>query len=133
MTTEIFFDSSAFFACADQSSNEGKEINNFLLQNRPTLVTTNLVFAETVSLITKRINKSIGIKFGEEIRTSRILRMTSVDETLQQESWNFYKKYKDKNFDFIDATSFVFCHKNGIKEAITLDHHFAQMGLKVYP
>ena len=96
-------------------------------------ITTNFVFAETLSLVTKRIGKDKGIEMGEKILQSGVVGLAYLDEEIQKEAWKFYKKYKDKDFDFIDATSFVFCQKRGIKEAFTLDRHFAQMGFKIFP
>ena len=92
-----------------------------------------MVFAETISLLTKRVGKHKGIEMGERILESDIIRLVYLDEGIQRDAWQLCKKYKDKDFDFIDAASFVFCQKQGIKEALTLDRHFSQMGFKVYP
>ncbi len=130
---ETFVDSSAFFAWGDLTTGVGEKIRSLLVKKQIRLVTTNLVFAETISLLTKRIGKHKGFELGERIIQSDIIRLVYLEEELQKEAWQLYKKYKDKDFDFIDATSFVFCQKHGIKEAITLDSHFSQMGFKVYP
>lgn len=130
---EIFIDSSAFFVLGDRASENGREIEIALLKNRGPFLTTNFILAETVSLITKRIGKGKGIEVGEKILQSGLVGLTFLDEETQKEAWKLYKKYKDKDFDFIDATSFVFCQKRGIKEALTLDRHFAQMGFKISP
>ncbi|MDO8520262.1 MAG: PIN domain-containing protein [Deltaproteobacteria bacterium] len=128
-----FIDSSAFFAWTDEKSPEGSQIEATLAQTRSPLITSNLVFAETISLITKRIGKFKGRELGEKIRKSRTIQVARITEAEENEAWKMYLRYADKDFDFIDATSFVFCKKNGIKEVFTLDHHFAQMGFKVQP
>lgn len=130
---ETFIDSSALFVWGDRTSEEGREIESFLRAERPRLVTTNFVLAETLSLITKRIGKARGLEVGEILFSSKIVRLVFLEESLQREAWQMYKKYKDKDFDLIDATSFVFCQKYGIKETVTLDRHFSQMGFKVRP
>ncbi|MBI2981642.1 MAG: type II toxin-antitoxin system VapC family toxin [Deltaproteobacteria bacterium] len=130
---EIFVDSSALFVWWDHVSERGKQVSSLILQGQFPLVTTSLVFAETISLVTKRLGKFKGIDAGETILTSSVMRLVYLDDSLQREAWQFYKKYKDKDFDFIDATSFVFCKKRGIKEVLTLDHHFSQMGFKIHP
>lgn len=130
---QCFIDSSAFFALADQSSKSGEKIKSFLLENQLSLLTTNFILAETISLITKRIGKHEALKTGEKILSSHTIGLSYVDEASQKEAWNMFKHYKDKDFDLIDATSFVFCRKQKIKEVITLDYHFAQMGFKVIP
>lgn len=130
---EYFIDSSALFAWGDPTGSAGKKIEAFLLEHHPSVATTNLVFSETISLVTKRIGKFKGVSLGEKILSSHFIRMIQIDEKLQNEAWQFYKKYKDKDFDLIDAASFIVCRKRGIKEVLTLDHHFVQMGFKVFP
>lgn len=132
-SVEIFVDSSAFFALADQASEKGKLVQAIIVERRVPLVTTNFILAETLSLVTKRMGKFKGIEVGEKILESGIISLVYLDQPTQEEAWRTYRKYKDKDFDFIDATSFVFCQKHGIKEAVTLDHHFSQMGFRIHP
>lgn len=133
MKSHIFVDSSAFFAWMDSSSPEGSAIETILLTQKYSLATTNLIFAETLSLITKRIGKRMAVQVGQSILASDLIRLVYLDQKTQQEAWKMFLKYKDKDFDFIDATSFTFCHQNKIKEVLTLDHHFSQMGFRKLP
>lgn len=130
---EIFIDSSAFFALGDHASEKGPLIESLIREKQILLVTTNFVFAETISLVTKRIGKSKGVEIGDKLLDSGFVRLAYLDLEIQKEAWKIYKKYRDKDFDFVDAASFIFCQKQGIKEVITLDHHFSQMGFKVFP
>lgn len=130
---KYFFDSSGIFAWADASSPQGKAIGGILKSQNEPLVTTNLILAETISLVTKRVGKSAAIKLGELLLASRLMHVIFVDEPLQSEAWAFCKKYKDKDFDLIDAVSFTICRKMGIKGAITLDGHFRQVGMEMVP
>lgn len=128
-----FIDSSGFFALADRDCPVGDAIQDFLRQGNHVFVTTNLVIAETVSLITKRIAKNAAIRLGDGILASHLIECRYVDDGLQDAAWQMFRKYKDKDFDLIDAVSFVVCHQQGIKQALTLDHHFSQMGFKILP
>ncbi len=40
---------------------------------------------------------------------------------------------RDKDFDLIDASSFVICKKRAIQCVATLDSHFKQMGFITVP
>lgn len=130
---KVFLDSSALFAWADASSRAGGAIETYVRTHQPQLILTNLIFAETISLITKRIGKPQGISLGRKILQSQIMTMVTIDEQLHQEAWNLYAKYKDKDFDLIDATSFVVCTQQDISHVLTLDRHFTQMGYQMYP
>ncbi|MBI2346290.1 MAG: type II toxin-antitoxin system VapC family toxin [Deltaproteobacteria bacterium] len=96
-------------------------------------MTTHLIFAEANSLITKRLGKSVGERTGDLLQRSDFVQLVFLDEVVHREAWNLYKKYRDKDFDYIDATSFVFCKRRGIREVLTFDRHFAQMGFRIVP
>lgn len=129
----VFIDSSALFAWSDASCPQNRAIHDYLLRENPPLVTTNIVIAETISLITKRISKRIGIQFAEAIEGSRIIQVIYADELLTKAALKLYRKYTDKDFDLIDATSFVLCKERKIKQVLTLDRHFSQMGFEMLP
>jgi len=133
VTFTHFIDSSAFFALGDKASSEGQEINSFLLEKKPSLVTSHFVFAETISLITKRVGKKKGLETGLFILESGIVHLEEISSEIFREAWALYKKYSDKDFDLIDASSFIFCRKQKIEKVITLDRHFKQMGFKTIP
>lgn len=130
---KVFLDSSALFAWADASSSAGAAIEAYVRETQPQLILTNLIFAETISLITKRIGKRVGITFGQHVLRSQIMTIITIDEVLQQAAWTLYAKYRDKTFDLIDAASFVVCEQHRITDALTLDRHFTQMGYTVHP
>ncbi len=130
---KMFLDSSALFAWADASSQAGAAVESYVRTHQPQLVLTNLVFVETISLITKRIGKRVGITFGQHVLRSQIMTIIVIDEALQQAAWHVYAKYRDKTFDMIDAASFIVCEQRRIKDVLTLDRHFTQMGYTVHP
>ena len=41
--------------------------------------------------------------------------------------------YDDKDFSFTDCTSFVMMRRLKIVDAFTADHHFEQMGFRLWP
>ncbi len=133
MSQELFLDSSALFAFVDRDQKSGATVVSYLKEIRRPLITTNLIFAESLSLITKRLGKKVGIETGLTLRKSEFARVITLDEAIRDEAWALYQKYQDKDFDFIDATSFIFCRRRKINEVLTLDRHFQQMGFVVVP
>lgn len=131
--SEVFIDSSALFAWSDASCPQNRPIHDYLLREHPPLLTTNVVIAETISLITKRISKRAGIQFAAAVEGSRIIQIIYIDEILTKLALKLYRKYTDKDFDLIDATSFVLCKGRKIKQVLTLDKHFSQMGFEMLP
>ena len=133
MNEEFFIDSSIFFVWADKDSRRGEDVESIFIENKQRFITTDIVIAETISLLTKRIGKHKGLEVGGMIMSSSVIFRATIDDDVFKEAWQLYKKYKDKDFDLIDATSFVICHKRKIKKILTLDKHFSQMGFQIFP
>ena len=47
---------------------------------------------------------------------------------LLQAAWGRCERFADKEWDWIDCTSFELMEQHGLREALSLDHHFAQAG-----
>lgn len=133
MTAKYFLDSSAIYAIANKTDAAGERINNILLQARPLLFTTNYIFAETLSLITKRQGKHAAIQTGKLLKDSKFVKIALLEKSILTKAWDLFVGYQDKDFDYIDATSFAYCHQQKIKNVLTLDHHFTQMGFQILP
>jgi predicted nucleic acid-binding protein len=94
------------------------------------LVTTNYILAELVALLTSplRIHRSRLIEFITGIKTSPHIHIVHVDTTLDDQAWQLLTQRPDKTWSLVDCTSFVVMQREGLTEALTTDHHFAQAG-----
>ena len=135
MTPKYFLDSSAIYTLANKADPVGTKISDILTQTRPMLITTDSVFAETLSLITKRIGKQAAITTGLMLKTSKYIKIMRLEKSVLKKAWEMFAKakYEDKDFDYIDAMSFACCRQQKIKTVLTLDHHFTQMGFAILP
>lgn len=133
MIESIFVDTSAFYAIVNKGETHHNKIKEFIKKSKSLLVTTNLIFAETISLVTKRLGKNIAADFGTGLRSSARLNIYYVSEEYQKEAWDLFVGYKDKDFDYIDATCFTFMKKMGINKVLTFDRHFKQMNFEILP
>lgn len=130
---EIFVDTSAFYALVDSKEPLHRPAQQFFRENQTALVTTNFIFAESLSLITKRLGKRIAVKFGGGLKNSRILRIAYLTAEHQERAWQIFCQQLDKDYDYIDCSCFVFMDGQRIKEAFTFDRHFQQRGYKMLP
>lgn len=132
---KIFLDTSGFFALlAKGDKNNSKALSiwaELQAKNKYDLYTTDYVVSETLTLIQKKTNKDIALKFGESLMNSDILNITRVTTKTWDESWKIFKKYIDKKFSFVDCISFVIMKTDGIKKTFTFDRHFQQMGFEL--
>lgn len=133
MDKEIFVDTSAFYALVDAKDPAHRVAKKYFMHCNQPMVTTEFIFAECLSLITKRLGKSIAIRFGEGLRASKLIRMSHSSEELIDKAWEEFVKFSDKGFNLIDCTSFVTMESLGIKTAFSFDKHFAQRGFYIVP
>ena len=129
----IFVDTSAFYSLVNKGESEHYRVKEFIENNTLPLLTTNFIFAETISLITKRLGKIFALKFGSGLKKSERLKIINISEEYEEEAWELFSGYKDKDFDYIDATSFVFMKRMSIKKALSLDIHYSQMNFIMLP
>jgi predicted nucleic acid-binding protein len=129
----IFVDTGAFYALADRSDPAHKRAVRWYRNQRGTLLTSEFVFAETMSLLTKRLGKSIAVDFGEGIRRSTRVRVEAMTPEMLESAWHLFAGRLDKEWDLIDCLSFTFMEARGISEAFGFDRHFLQRGLRLVP
>ncbi len=130
---QIFVDTSAFYALADKKDPAHSRALHFLEQNDLPLLTTNYIFAESLSLLTKRLGKAIALQFGSGLKASELIRLFYLSPDYEEAAWKEFLKYRDKDFDFIDSTCFAVMEKQGIETAFSFDRHFAQRGFQILP
>ena len=129
----VFVDTGAYAAlviAVDSNHNRANETLTALEQRRTILFTTNFVVAETYALILARAGRSVAIDLLDRLERSDdlIVRVTEGDE---QRALEIVRRYQDKTFSLVDATSFAVMDRLGITLAFTFDRHFAQYGFRV--
>lgn len=71
------------------------------------------------------------VEFGEMVHKAKTIDIVHISGEIEDEAWQLFKKYSDKEFSFTDCTSFVTMQRLGLSEAFTNDHHFEQVGYSV--
>lgn len=97
------------------------------------LVTTDFIFAETMSLLTKRLSKAVAVAFGEGIRCSPKFRIEEPTPQMREQAWRLFAGHRDKDYDPIDCISFATMESLRIRDVFGFDHHFTQYGFNLLP
>ena len=136
MLEDIFVDSSAWIALTDKDdSHHINAASSYpsIFRNHKTLVTSNLVIAETYIVILKELRPKAAIEFLERIKASpRILKIYS-NENIETEAEGILTKYMDQDFSYTDAVSFVIMKRQKIRKAFCFDKHFVTAGFTNVP
>ena len=104
-----------------------------LLDQRVSFLVTDFVIAETLTLMQGRLGHRKTVEFGEWLLNAPQVQQVRLDIDLWNEAWHLFKKYDDKEFSFTDCTSFVVMRREHVVDAFTFDHHFTQMGFRLWP
>jgi hypothetical protein len=133
---DIFVDSSAWIALADNDDFFHKDAaSNYvsIFKNHKTLVTSNLVIAETYIVLLKELGHRAAMEFLGRIKASpRIMKVYS-NESIETEAEHVLGKYSDQDFSYADAVSFVIMNRQKIQRSFSFDNHFVTAGFTNIP
>ena len=133
MAAEFFVDTSAWYPLIVARHAEHARLSSALralIRNHRRLVTTSLVVAETHALLLRRVGRAPALMFLQTVGESPnvVVRSTRELEAAAERDW--LTRYDDQDFSFADAVSFAVMTERGIREALTLDHHFVVAGFQ---
>lgn len=97
------------------------------------LFTTNFIICETLNFLRSRISLQTAIKFRNSAYSSNVLEITYITYDIEEEAFDIFKKYTDKDFSFTDCTSFATMKQLNLNAAFTFDKHFQQIGFEILP
>ena len=126
-------DTGAFYALADGKDPAFARAKHFYEESTATLITSDFIFAETMSLLTKRVGKKIAVSFGQGIRKSSRFRIEEPTAEVREAAWKLFVRQFDKDYDLIDCISFATMEAFRIREAFGFDRHFSQYGFRLLP
>ena len=96
--------------------------------SRPTYVVD-----ETLTLIRSRLGIAAAEAWWAQFEGSSRVRHETIDALRAEKSRSVFFRHRDKDYSFTVCTSFVVMRELRLKEALTTDRHFRQMGFHVLP
>jgi len=133
VTAELFVDTSAWYAIARRKAPEVQLALQRRLRTRTRLVTTNLVVAETQVLLLRRAGGTAALTFLREVRRAPTIVVQSTADLEDRAIQDWIERFEDQAFSLTDAVSFAVMAEYRIREALTLDRHFATAGFVMVP
>lgn len=132
----LFVDTAGWMASADAAdpAHVGAcAARDAALEAGETLVTTDFVVDETLSLLRFRLGLAAARKWWQQVDGSPRIRWERVDGDRFEKARVLFFQYRDKDFSFTDCTSLVVMQELRLTRAITTDRHFRQMGFQLLP
>ncbi len=124
----VFVDTGAWFAAFVPNDPDHEAASAWLSQNTATLVTTDYVLDELLTLLKRRGEFDRALRLGEHLLRGRIARFEWVTPPDVEAAWEIYRQFRDKAWSFTDCTSRVVIERLSISAAFAFDQHFRQFG-----
>jgi predicted nucleic acid-binding protein len=134
VVSEVFVDTGAWIAISDHRDKFHESATSYyrqLIQEHRSLVTTNLVIAESYIIIRRTGGIKPALYFLQSIRAAPRLDKVYSDIHLEEQAEAILAKYDDQDFSLTDAVSFALMKERGIEEAFAFDHHFITAGFRL--
>jgi uncharacterized protein len=130
----IFVDTGAWYASLVPTDPDHARAVQWLAENQSSLLTTDYVIDETLTLLRVRGERKRALLLGARFfhhDLAETHKITTADLTL---AWKTFEQFHDKNWSFTDCTSKVVMEQLSIDVAFAFDHHFRQFGtIQVVP
>jgi predicted nucleic acid-binding protein len=129
---KVFLDTGAFLALADEDDDyhaAAKSIYTEMLQSKAQLLTSNFVLSESYTLIRSKVSHRAAVEFMKRLDQTGI-KVLHVSEAIEQTAKAIFVRYDDKDFSFVDCTSFALIDHHRLDHAFAFDAHFRQYRFK---
>jgi uncharacterized protein len=124
-----FVDTSFWFGLQDRLDRRHPEAVSLAAQQRGArLLTSNHVVGETWTIIRRRLGHAAGVGFLDRLHRLPNLELTHVAEDLEADAWAWLRRHDEREYSFVDATSFAVMRHRRVREALAFDGDFAAAG-----
>jgi predicted nucleic acid-binding protein len=125
----IFVDTSFWVGLiVPRDNRHGESTNLFRALGGATFVTSNHVRAETWTTLRRRAGHRIAVGFLDHIGSAPRLRLEFAGREIEAEALTWLRQHDEREYSFVDATSFALMRRLRIREALAFDGDFAAAG-----
>lgn len=132
----LFVDTAGWMACADGSDPANVRActeRDEALEKGYVLVTTDYVVDETLTLIRMRLSLRAAESWWAQVEGSARVRWEWIGVARAEKARRVFFRHRDKHYSFTDCTSLVVMQELRLRQALTTDRHFRQMGFEILP
>ncbi len=132
----VFVDTGGWMACADRADPAHascRAARDGALAAGLTLITTDFVIDETLTLIRFRLGLDAADAWWQQLDGSARLRWERVETERFERARHLFFQYRDKDLSFTDCTSIAIMRELKLTTVLTTDRHFHQVGFEVLP
>lgn len=124
----IFVDTSFWVALRNTRDPHHSEASKLARNLKSPLLTTNHVVGETWTFLRRRAGHNSAVHFLETIGRSRRLVVEHVPPDLEDKAFRWLRRHNEREYSFVDATSFQIMQSSRIESALAFDGDFSAAG-----
>jgi len=124
----IFVDTPYWIAAMPQGDAHHDEARRLSRSADALLVTTNHVRGETWTFLNRRHGHGPAVAFLDTMSRALRLRVEFVSGDVEEEALRWLRERSEREYSFVDATSFTVMRSLRIREAFAFDGNFAAAG-----
>ncbi len=124
----VFADTSFYLAAANPGDEAHEESASYARGYTGAIVTTEYVLVEVANRLSRSGDREVFIGLLDDLEQDRGSRVIPASTELFRHGIGLYRSRPDKEWSLTDCISFVVMEENGLREALTTDHHFEQAG-----
>ena len=125
----IFVDTSFWVAwvnARDAHHDEAVAIGDELTDMR--WLTTNHVQGETWTFLRRRAGHASAVQFVDALELSVRVEVVRVGEDIEDGALRWLRRHDEREYSYVDATSFLLMKREGVKNALAFDGDFTAAG-----
>lgn len=99
------------------------------VEQQEALLSTNHVLGETWTFMRRRRGHGDALDVLDALTAHRRLSIVRVEQSAEAEGWEWLRRHDEREYSFVDATSFAVMRRRRLTEALAFDGDFAAAGL----
>jgi hypothetical protein len=124
----VFIDTGPWYASVVPGDPHHSDVVAWLRLNTQSLVTSDYVIDETLTLLRSPGERSRAIALGRHLLDLSAVTVHFISEPEVRMAWSLFRDNPGRDWSFTDCTSKVVIDALHIKQALTFDHHFGEFG-----
>jgi len=125
----IFVDTSFWVALRNRRDHRHEEARALMSRaDLPAMLTSNHVIGETWTFLRRRAGHGSAVDFLEQIQRSQRLAVEHVTQQLEDQALSWLRRHDEREYSFVDATSFQVMLTSRIGSALAFDGDFSAAG-----
>ncbi len=130
--TNIFVDTDAFVGFVRQDDPHHEQVQQLFaqLKDQPVMfITSNYVFAESVTVISQRASHALAVAFIRTLQSPHSpYEIKRTDDTIEAGAIELFKQQTSKNTSFVDCTNMAFLRQLHIPTIFSFDQTYKTNG-----